>query len=125
MSTASQLSGALRGTFEQPARDVVGLVDDLLMICQTQGLQLDWQTDCCRVRSNTGDFEEVIDRPLPKSVFRAVLARLAALCNERNPSSVSPYSGEGLLSVGTNPAALFRISFANTQENQRLVLGPV
>jgi hypothetical protein len=64
--------------------------------------------------------KESTDVPLPKSVFRAILARLAALCNERTPNSVSPYRGEGECSVGTNPPVVFRVAFVNTPGEQRL-----
>jgi hypothetical protein len=122
MNTPSQLSGALRSILERPTHGVVGLVDDLLRLCQEQGLQLDWQGQCCRVRSLGSDREEVIDVPLRKSVFRAILARVAALCNERNPNSVSPYGGNGELSVSANPPAVFRVTFANTPAEQQLAL---
>lgn len=129
MNTASQLTGVFRSALEHPTRGVVGLVDDLLRLCQEQRLQLDWQADGCRVRSLARGWEEVIDRPLRKSVFRAILARLAALCNERSPNSVSPYGGQGNLSAGANSATLFRVSFTNTPDQQwfqlRPLIGPV
>jgi hypothetical protein len=67
----------------------------------------------------SGEWEpEPIAVPIPKSAFRAMLARLAALCNERAPASTSPYGGEGELLVGTDAAA-FRIAFTNTPGAQR------
>jgi hypothetical protein len=45
---------------------------------------------------------------------------MAALCNERIPGAVSPYGGEGELSVGTSPPAIFRVAFTNTPGEQRL-----
>jgi hypothetical protein len=125
MNTTSPFAGTLRNAFERPSRGVVGLVDDLLRLCQEQGLQLDWQADRCRVRSLAGGSEEVLDRPVRKSVFRAILARVAALCNERSPNSVSPYGGQGELLAGGDPAAIFRVTFANTPDEQRLELIPV
>src|SRR5208282_5382429 len=59
---------------------------------------------------------------LRKSVFRAILARVAVLCNERSPNSVSPYGGQGEVSVGADPAMTFRVEFANTPDEQRLEL---
>ena len=122
MSTTSQASGALRSVLESPTRGVVGLVDDLLRLCRGHGVQLDWQADRCRVCCLADGSEEVIDSPLGKSVFRAVLARVAALCNEQRPNSVSPYGGRGKLSDGAHPPTLFRVSFANTPDEQRLEL---
>src|ERR1700681_516582 len=103
MSTASPLSGVLQRALALPANGVIGLVDDLLLVCRDHDLQLDWQSNRCRVHHFEGAGEELFDVPLRKSVFRAILARLAILCNQRNPDSVSPYGGEGELSVGPNP----------------------
>src|SRR5947209_3628521 len=122
MSATSEFSGILHRTLAQPARGVVGLVDDLLALCPEHGLHLEWQTGHCRVRSYGGDGEEPTDVPLGQSVFRAILARVAALCNERSPSSVSPYGGQGELSVGANPPAVFRVTFANTPDEHKLEL---
>ncbi len=122
MNTASHISGVIHRILKQPTRGVVGLVDDLLALCNEQRLQLEWQTDRCRIRSNEGDWEELIDLPLRKSVFRSILARFAVLCNEFHPDSVSPYGGQGELSVGTNPSAVFLVVFTNTPTEQRLEL---
>lgn len=125
MNTPSQLAGALQRAFERPTRGVVGLVDDLLMLCPEQGLQLHWEADRCRVRSPANGSEEVLDQPLRKSVFRAILARVATLCNERSPNSVSPYGGQGELLFGADPPAIFRVTFTNTTDEQKLELIPV
>jgi hypothetical protein len=125
MSATSQLTGLFRDPLEHPTRGVIGLVNDLLRLCQEQGLQLDWQADRCRVRSLAGGAEEVIDRPLRKSAFRAILARVAALCSERSPDTISPYGGQGELTVGLDPATVFRVAFTNTLDEQRLELTPV
>lgn len=122
MNTTAQLSGALRSAFERPSGGVVGLVDDLLRLCPEHGLQLDWQADRCRVRSRADDWEEILNKPLRKSVFRAMLARVAALCNKRSPNSVSPYGGKSELMVGADPPAIFKVTFANTTEEQKLEL---
>jgi hypothetical protein len=120
MNTTSKLTEAFRDAIEHPTRGIVGIVDDLLKLCPEHGLRLDWQADGCRIHCRIGDSEEAIDIPLRKSVFRALLARVAFLCNERSPESVSPYGGEGELSMGTNPPEVFRVSFANTLAEQML-----
>jgi hypothetical protein len=122
MSTASPFSGVLGRVLAQPTGGIVGLVDELLGACREHNLQLDWQADRYRVRSPGGDWDELPEPPLRKSVFRAVLARVAVLCNERKPDSVSPYGGEGEVSVGANPAAVFHVAFVNTPASQRLRL---
>lgn len=125
MKTTSEIAETFRRLSERPTGGVIGLVDDLLAACRDSGLELDWQADRCRVRPRGGDWEDVTDISLRKSVFRAILARIAVLCNERNPNSVSPYGGQGELTVGADPATIFRVTFANTPDDQRLELRPV
>ena len=108
--------------FANPERGIVGLVDDLLAVCQKHGLELAWEGDRCRVRSAGGEWEEMMDIPLRKSVLRAILARIAALCNEQLANSVSPNGGEGQISTGRDSPHVFRISFANTPSEQKLEL---
>ncbi|MCI0458364.1 MAG: hypothetical protein L0Z62_15475 [Gemmataceae bacterium] len=122
MKTTAEFSEALHHVLVNPTHDVVGLVDDLLRLCRAHRLQLDWRAGRCRVRSLGSDWEEWIDIPLRKSVFRAMLAHIAVLCNARAPNSVSLYGGQGRLSVGASPAAMFRVTFANTPAEQRLEL---
>jgi hypothetical protein len=122
MSTPSPASERLQRILEHPAGGVTGLVDELLAVCREHGLQLDWQGGRCRVRPIGSDWQEVAGLSLRKSVFRAILARLAALCNARTPDAVSPYGGEGEFVVGTNPSTVFRVRFANTLAEQKLEL---
>jgi anti-anti-sigma factor len=122
MSTATPLSELLRRILLHPTGDVAGLVDDLLAACLKLELQLDCRPDRWRVRAFGGDWEELNDLSLPKSVFRAILARLAALCNERTPDSVSPDGGQGELSVGVDPAAVFRVVVVNTPAGEQFHL---
>ena len=112
----------LHRILQNPTGGVVGLVDDLLVACEKYGLQLDWQAECCRVRSLGGGWEELIDVPLRKAVFRAVLARVAALCNERTPNSVSPYGGQCRFSAPANQLTVFDVTFTNTSTEQKLEL---
>jgi hypothetical protein len=125
MSSPSSFLESVGRAFRPTERDVVGLVNDLVQLCSAQGLELDWHADHCRGRSLGIEPEESIDLPLPQSVFRAALARLAALCNDRNPGSVSPYQGEGELMVGDDPRAVCRVAFTNTSSTQRVRLTPI
>jgi len=122
MNTTTQLSGFIRGIITQPTGGIVGLVDDLLVVCSEHGLQLDWQANRCRFRSSGANWEELTDLALPKSVFRAIIARVAALCNERTPNSVSPYGGNGKLVVGANAKNTLDVAFDNTSGSQKLEL---
>jgi len=108
----------LRRILLHPNRGVVGLVDELLTVCREHHLQVDGHTDRWRVRCCDGDWEDLGDLPLRKSVLRAILARFAALCNEQTPNSVSPYGGQGEFAVGVNPPTIFRIEFTNTLTHQ-------
>ena len=120
MTKLSTFPERLQKAFDPTRRGVVGLVDDLLGLCRECGLTLDWQANKCRVHPLGTEQPGSIEIPLPKSVFRAILARVAALCNERIPNSVSPYGGDGELSFGTNPPTFFRVAFTNTPGEQRL-----
>jgi hypothetical protein len=122
MNDLSPFPERLRSAFEPTQRGVAGLVDNLLDLCPQQGLQLDWQADRCLVRPLGAAPQESAELPLPKSVFRAILARVAVLCNQRAPNSVSPYGGVGELAVGTSPPTVFRVVFTNTPGEQGLEL---
>lgn len=125
MSTSTQLSDALQRAFQSRIHGVVGLVDSLLKSCPEQGLRLHWQRGHCRVHCAADDSLEVLNCPVPKSVFRAILARVGMLCNQRRANSVSPYGGEGELAVDGDAPAVFRATFTNTTEEQKLELIPV
>ena len=122
MSTTSHISAVLRRVLANPTGGVPSLVDELLAVCREHNLQLDWQADRCRVRSSGGEWEEVVDVPIRKSVFRAILARIAVLCNERTPNSVSPYGGQGEFLVGTAPPTVYKVAFTNTADEQQINL---
>lgn len=94
-SSPSSFLESVGRAFRPTDRGVVGLVIDLLQLCTEQGLELDWHTGHCRAHSLGIEPVESIDLPLPQSVFRAALARLAALCNDRDSGADSPYEGDG------------------------------
>ncbi len=108
-----------------PTNGVVGLVDELLLLAHEQGLELEWNAGGFRARSLGGEWQEVNDIVVRKSVFRAILARLAVLCNQRKPGSVSPYGGEGELSIGPTSENAVHVSFINTSAEHSLRLSVV
>jgi len=124
MKTTSELTEGLRSAFEHPDGGVVGTLNELLALCPEDGLQFDWQSGRCDIRSPAGDPNVLLDVPLSKSVFRALLARVAALCNERKAGSVSPYGGEGELASEADPSGIFQATFANTGDEQTLEIVP-
>lgn len=109
----------IRAAFRPTPRGVVGLVDDLVRIAREHPLALDHAGDRCRVLTGGEEFEV----PLPRSAFRAALARLAALCGEHAPGSVTPYGGTGEL-PGVEGAAPVRVAFTNTPADLRAELEP-
>ena len=85
-------------------------------------LELVWSAGTCRAKIRHGLTVESVEIPFRKPVFRAILARIAALCNLGKPDSVSPYGGQGQLSVVSNPSAVFQIAFVNTPDEQTLAI---
>jgi hypothetical protein len=123
MNAKPDFKRILRCLFDEPATGVVGLVDDLLQACHEHGLELHWEGVRCRVRASREDWHDLPELPFRNSVFRAMLARVAALCNARRPNSVSPYGGQGELTVG-GTARVIRVALANTATDQSLHLTP-
>ena len=117
-----QQQNELLKIFEPTERGVLGLADGLFSWCGKDGIQLDWQGDSCSARNLGEATGEPVEVPLPKSAFRALLARIAALCNEHRPNSVSPYGGTGEFVVGTESPTQFQAAFINTRAEQKLVL---
>lgn len=116
---AQPTADRLREVFRPTPRGAVGLVDDLLELCRGGPIRIEYDDGRCHVRLAGADPTAV---PLPKSAFRAALARVAALCNERVPGSVTPYRGVGELA---DPHAAYRGVFINTPDEQRLDLSQV
>jgi hypothetical protein len=114
MSTA--VAERLRRAFEPGPRGALGLADALVAAAREGAIRCVWVGGCVRVTPADG---EPFDVTLPKSVFRAALARVAALCNEHRPGSVTPYRGDAPLLAGDPPAPVF-VAFVNTPDEQRL-----
>ncbi len=115
--------------FQPTYRGVVGLVDDLLGLCRLYQLRINFQDGHCAIHRLGADPQESLEIPVPKSVFRAALARIAAICNEQHPESVTPYCGEGNIAVlppvsqGSEkvvPPSTCFVSFTNTPSDQHL-----
>jgi hypothetical protein len=122
MSTTSTVLERLRGALSSLDCGVLELVDDLLDAASQQRLRVDWHEGRCRVCLPETAQEDTVEVPLRRSVFRAALARVAALCNEHRPNSVSPYGGEGQLRAPGDAAPVIRAVFTNTPGEQSLEL---
>jgi hypothetical protein len=64
----------------------------------------------------------IVENATARTVLRMMCARLGVICKERIPNSVSPYGGQGKLTVGTIPGMVFRVAFTNTSSEQRFEL---
>ena len=149
MNKTSANAPSVRRVFDKGPRSVVDLVDDLLRCCVDGPLILEWRDDVCHATFPTNPVRSEEEIPLPKSVFRAILARIAALCNEHQANSVTPYGGNGELSVESSQTVIkgtarlpsgtiatltlgeriskrsIQAAFANTTSETRLVLTPI
>jgi hypothetical protein len=112
----------LRQAFAKTPRGVVGLTEQLLGACAGGHVEFERVGDSCVCRwGGSGEVQEATV-PLPPAAFRTILARIAVLCNERSPNSVTPYGGKGLLAVEGEAATVFQVAFVNTPEKQQLEL---
>ena len=122
MNVISEASGVSQSLFRAPHDGIAELVDSLLVACLKHDLEIVWSPDQCRVRSHAREWERVGDLPVRKSVFRALLARIAAKCKEFEADAVSPCGGRGTLCLGENPVTRFHAVMVNTPDEQRLEL---
>lgn len=125
MNKQASLSERFTRALTTSNQGVVGLVDELLAASQEQGIRLCWQSGRCHVSILKADSPDQFEVPVQKSVIRAVLARVAALCNERTPNSATPYGGVGEVTVDADPTKVIGVKFVNTAEEQSLELGTV
>jgi hypothetical protein len=119
---SSPASDALRAAIISPENGVVGLVDDVLGLCCKHALEIDWRPGVFRLRSNENAWEKLGDVRIAKSVFRAILARFGAMCNEHHANAVSPFGGEAEIMVSRVARTHCRVSFVNTTDEQSLKL---
>jgi hypothetical protein len=126
MIRSTPVAERIREAFKPTPRGVMGLVDDVLNLCRAHQLRINFYDGHCSVRRLGADAQDTLDVPLPKSVFRAALARIAAVCNEQHPHSVAPYRGEGEIILPTPvsptdlPPSTCHVSFVNTPSEQNL-----
>jgi hypothetical protein len=105
--------------FVPPTRGMVGVVDDLLAGCPADGVRLAWADGACRISRRSATAEDAVTVAIARPVLRALIARIAVLCNEHIAGSVTPYGGIGVLA---GPDVPFRAEFANTPSDQWLDL---
>ena len=125
MNAVSKYAEALRAALDHPTSGIIGIVDTLLKVRPDQEVHLHWQPDCCEVQCRAAGYEAGFETPLRQSVFRAIVARVSAICSQDSPGSMSPYGGESKLCVSTDQAAWVRVKFENTPDSQWLSLTPL
>jgi len=116
------ISDRVRQAFMPTPLGVAGLTDQLIGACAGGGVEFERVGDRCAYRWTVGGETHEGTAPFPPAAFRTVLARVAALCNESRPDSVTPYRGEGVLSAPGHAPAAVRVRFVNTPDQQRLTL---
>lgn len=119
MTTIDRVEEMLANVFD-PTAGVVGAVDRLLEHAARRRIELHWSANCVVARIDDGETER---HTMPKSAFRAMLARVSALCEPMpgfDEGTVSPYVGSGVV-VSARVAVLF----TNTPSEQRLTLRPI
>jgi hypothetical protein len=110
----------LRRAFSPTQGGIVGLTDQLLAACVGSDVQFKRVGNRCVCNWTVNGETKEAQAPVPPAAFRTILARVAALCNEYSPNSVTPYRGEGLLTVKGPPPTVVRVAFVNTPDEQRL-----
>jgi hypothetical protein len=112
--------GRLRRAFAPTQGGIVGLTDQLLEACVDSDVEFKRIGNRCVCNwTVNGETKEALV-PVPPAAFRTILARVAVLCNEYSPNAVTPYRGEGLLTVKGPPPTVVHVAFVNTPDEQRL-----
>jgi hypothetical protein len=110
----------LRRAFAPTQGGIVGLTDQLLEACVGSEVAFKRVGNRCVCNwTVNGETKEALV-PVPPAAFRTILARIAALCDEYSPKAVTPYRGEGLLTIKGPPPTVVRVAFVNTPDEQRL-----
>jgi hypothetical protein len=110
----------LRRAFAPTQGGIVGLTDQLLEACVDSDVEFKRVGNRCVCHWTVGGETKEALVPLPPAAFRTILARVAALCNEYSPNAVTPYRGEGLLTLKGSPPAIVHVAFVNSPDEQRL-----
>src|ERR1700721_537018 len=118
MNATQILAEMFHPDHDHGGKGVFGLIDEILTYCRINQRKMKWEQGSVEIQTIDGITEEQISVALRTSVLRTVIARLAALCNQRQTNSVSPYGGEGEFLDDRPPATTFRVAFCNTPDKQ-------
>ena len=99
--------------------DVVKFSDELMQLCAEHELRLRLEPSQCVVESSGGkESIDVIENPMRRSQFRAVLARIGAICSECSNRIMTPYGGDWEVSYSGDQSRRIRVSLHNTPNAQ-------
>jgi hypothetical protein len=123
MSTVPSFVTTSQEAIRSPVGGVSGFVDTMLLLCRDNDLQVQWVPEHLRVRAKGQDWHEIETSFPRQSIFRAILASVAAQTRTADLRAISPYGGEGFAMVGAAESpTLLAVKVANTPAEQSLSL---
>ena len=121
MIQASTFQQQVQQSFKLNADGIVGVVDRLLIVSSECKLTFDWDNGDCRIRSANMD---EVNIPMRVSLFRAMIARVAAIVSEQTTDSISPYQGDGTITLDDPPEAAITVTYRNNPGDLLLMIAP-
>jgi hypothetical protein len=122
VNSVVEIEARLKDAMTPGSRGIIDSVDKLLRFAQDHPIAMDEHETTIRIRLLDIELREPFQFSFKRRVFRVILARIAAICNDLRPGSVSPYGGSGDLAVPGNPSRLLHADFSNTLGNTWLKL---
>lgn len=120
MTNVTSLDEALIELLTAPGPlGVIGLADDLISFCNGYQLDLSLTPAHCITFDLLHQQKEVLPHSLPRSAFRALLARFTALCS--HSVDMTPYRGTGRIELADTNQWI-DVSVQNTKDQQSLDL---
>ena len=121
----TELNHRLKQILQPSPSGVVGMADALLELCFRECIEIRATNFGITSRQANGTETNVIVNPWPRSsVFRAILARIIARCNDYSVDSVPIYGGDGIWARSMDEVSQLRISVSNTTSDSRIHILP-
>lgn len=108
-------------TVERSPTIVDGVMELLLRLSDEWVIELWWCDNRCMARSANSLQSVDSNIEIPRSVFRAILARVAVLCSLADNTPCSPYQGAGRIDLPTEGFAV-EVSYSNRSAEQWIKL---
>jgi hypothetical protein len=123
MTFLTPIAQRLEAKFATPTeRGIIGLVNDVLLLCAEHGVEFECDGERCTLHSRQDASEESCPLTFNRSILRAGLAYISALCKKQSPTS--PYGGQGTIVIANEPQKSLEIVFVNTSSEQSLRITP-